>query len=240
MALYQFVSGLSIPISADFTDQGSNDTHTCKVEVTKYEATSTLSSDITDNGADGSCTATLYPTEAAVHYIKVTIKDDDYGEGFDQVMIVVYDPTAGFVTGGGWIPSPWGAYLANPELTGKATFGFVAKYIFKKDKTTPEAAGNTDFVFHAADFNFHSSTYDWLLVNGSGTRAQFKGYGSVNGQSGYGFMLTALDGSPDRFRIKIWDTSTDMIVYDNQLGASDDGIAATALGGGSIIIHVKK
>jgi hypothetical protein len=53
-------------------------------------------------------------------------------------------------------------------------------------------------------------------------------------------MLTALDGSPDRFRIKIWDTSTDMIVYDNQLGASDDGIAATALGGGSIIIHVKK
>ena len=28
--------------------------------------------------------------------------------------------------------------------------------------------------------------------------------GTVNGEAGYGFLLTALDGSPDKFRIKNW------------------------------------
>jgi hypothetical protein len=30
--------------------------------------------------------------------------------------------------------------------------------------------------------------------------------------------LTATDGSPDKFRIKIWRTADDSIVYDNQTG----------------------
>ena len=36
--------------------------------------------------------------------------------------------TDGFVTGGGWIPSPAGAYTADPALTGRGTFGLVAKH----------------------------------------------------------------------------------------------------------------
>lgn len=36
---------------------------------------------------------------------------------------MVYDPTAGFVTGGGWIESPPGAYEANPLAYGTASFG---------------------------------------------------------------------------------------------------------------------
>jgi hypothetical protein len=47
----------------------------------------------------------------------------------DFKYIVVYDPNGGFVTGGGWINSPPGAYPADPVLTGKANFGFVAKYV---------------------------------------------------------------------------------------------------------------
>ncbi|HUG16876.1 MAG TPA: hypothetical protein VMM78_17850, partial [Thermomicrobiales bacterium] len=62
---------------------------------------------------------------------------------------------------------------------------------------------------------------------------------------GYGFMLTAIDGQvnggggTDTFRIKIWDLATGDIVYDNQLGDSDDADATTKLGGGSIVIHKK-
>lgn len=41
--------------------------------------------------------------------------------------VVVFDPTAGFVTGGGWLESPPGAYTADPALTCKATLGFVSK-----------------------------------------------------------------------------------------------------------------
>ena len=52
-----------------------------------------------------------------------------------QAMVVVYDPSAGFVTGGGWIDSPTGAYPAVPALTGNANFGFVSK----KGQSTPMA-----------------------------------------------------------------------------------------------------
>ena len=43
-------------------------------------------------------------------------------------MFVVYDPSGGFVTGGGWINSPASAYVAAPDLAAKASFGFVSKY----------------------------------------------------------------------------------------------------------------
>ena len=44
-------------------------------------------------------------------------------------------------------------------------------------------------------------------------------------------------GGVDKFRIKIWDKSTDTVVYDNMLGASDTADPATEIGGGSIVIH---
>ena len=51
---------------------------------------------------------------------------------------VAYDLDGGFVTGGGLIDSPTGVYKPDPDLTGKATFGFVSKY--KKGANTPTRA----------------------------------------------------------------------------------------------------
>jgi len=88
--------------------------------------------------------------------------------------------------------------------------------------------------------NFHSSTYEWLVV--AGARTQFKGSGTINGAGTYGFLLMAIDGQvaggagTDRFRIKIWDTSSGLIVYDNQMGKDAVGSDATELDG-SIIVH---
>jgi hypothetical protein len=132
--------------------------------------------------------------------------------------------------------SPVGAYTAGPSLTGKANFGFASKY--KKGATVPE--GQTEFQLHFASFNFHSTSYQWLVVSGSGTKAQYKGYGTINGSGNYGFLLTAYDGSPDRFRIKITDGAS--VVYDNKVGASDDIDAADPqeISGGSIVIHKAK
>jgi hypothetical protein len=111
--------------------------------------------------------------------------------------------------------------------TGKATFGFVSKY--KKGASIP--TGTTEFQFKAGGLNFHSSNYEWLVVNQDGTNAQFKGYGTINGAGNYGFMLWAGDGSPDTFRIKIWDATTEEVVYDNGMDQP--------IGGGSIVIHKK-
>jgi len=152
-------------------------------------------------------------------------------------MVVVFDPSAGFVTGGGWITSPAGAYAADATLTGKANFGFVSKY--KKGAAVPE--GQTEFQLHFASFNFQSTSYQWLVVSANGTKAQYKGNGTVNGTGSYGFLLTAYD-EPDKFRIKIWSTTTSAIVYDNRIGSSEDIDAADpqAIAGGSIVIHTPK
>ena len=103
--------------------------------------------------------------------------------------------------------------------------------------------GETQFRFQVGNFDFRSTSYDWLAV--SSWKAQFKGLGAVNGVSGYAFLLTAYDGDEqggdgvDRFRIKIWRVSDNVVVYDNRFGAPDDlsGADPQALSGGSIVIH---
>jgi hypothetical protein len=181
--------------------------------------------------------------EAGVHYICIHSVDTFYNVVGDEdcILLAVYDPTGGFVTGGGWINSPAGAYTPDPGLTGKANFGFVSKY--KRGATTP--TGETEFQFKVAHLNFHSDTYDWLVI--AGKKAMYKGAGTINGVGDYGFMLSAIDGKlaentdADMFRIKIWDRDNgDAVVYDNQMDADENADLTTAIDGGSIVIHVPK
>jgi hypothetical protein len=144
--------------------------------------------------------------------------------------VVVYDPTAGFVTGGGWFNSPAGAYKEDLSLQGQATFGFVSRY--KKGAAVP--TGNTAFEFQAGDLGFRSTSYDWLVVKGS-NQASFKGSGTINGEGKYKFIVWAGDGAPDTFRIRIWDeveeTAEEIDIYDNGVDQ--------AINGGSIVIRTK-
>ena len=195
---------------------------------------------IADETTPGLAQATHAYESPGVYTVLVTITDlQGRVAELAHRYVVIYDPNGGFVTGGGWIQSPLGAYAFNPTLSGKATFGFVSKY--KKGQSVP--TGETQFQFQAAEFRFHSTAYQWLVV--SGAKAQYKGVGQVNGAGDYGFLLTATDGQVsggggiDKFRIKIWDRGTDLVVYDNLMGQSDD-LSTTnpqALGGGSIVIH---
>jgi hypothetical protein len=180
-------------------------------------------------------------TAPGVYSITVSLKDAcNQTASTVYQYVVVYDPNGGFVTGGGWINSPAGAYRPDITLTGKANFGFEAKYL--KGANVP--TGNTEFKFQTGNINFKSVNYQWLVVAGSKT--QFKGTGTINGIGNYGFMLTAVDGdlvntvSPDLFRIKIWDINNNVITYDNQYGSSDDGSLTTPISGGSIVIHTEK
>jgi len=156
-----------------------------------------------------------------------------------SALLAVYDSTAGFVTGSGRIDSPAGAYLYDPVLVGKASFGFVAKY--KKGMTVP--SGDTQFQFNAAQFNFTSTSYDWLIVSGS-NKAQFKGTGSIEGRTEvYSFILTAVDGGlkgTDLFRIKIWNENDSAVIYDNKSGFDNSiDIPGTEILTGNIVIHTK-
>ncbi len=164
--------------------------------------------------------------------------------------VVVYDPNGGFVTGGGWIDSPAGAYTPSDDLTGKAHFKVQAKYKKgKKGKST--LTGSTSLRINGSNLRFTSTSYDWLVIEGD--RARYQGVGTVKGDSElYRFQVTALDAklsegppSQDSIRVKIWREDTDgveFVLYDNGLGvASGTGSdGTTTLGGGQITIHKAK
>jgi PKD repeat protein len=361
-----------INASAHFTDPGWLDTHTAEWDwdvgsVVPVTSTGT----VTQGAGDGSVANDHTYSEAGIYTIQLTVTDDDGGAGTAQYRyVVVYDPNAGFVTGGGWIDSLEGAYrppvydgsyyelgFADPPVTwdeaealasameievcesahlatvtsqeeqdvisglmgpttengwlggfqlpsemsladnwqwitgepfvytnwadgepndtpglppatpgseqyletyqgsglwndapvedkyyyvieyedcylptGKATFGFVSKY----KKGASEPTGSTEFQFHAGNLNFHSSSYEWLVVTGS-DYARFKGVGTINGEGEYKFMLWAGDGDPDTFRIRIWtenELGVETAIYDNDMNQP--------IAGGSIVIHAKK
>jgi len=226
----------STNISFSFTDSAS-DSHKCSFAWDDGTFTSLPS---LASAASGTCSSSHTFSAAGVYTVGVTVADEHGGYATSMFQfVVVYDPNGAFVTGGGWINSPAGAYVGSGSLTGKANFGFVSKY--QKGATVP--TGNTEFQFQAGNFNFHSEVYQWLVV--SGAKAQYKGTGTVNNAGNYGFLLTATDGEVnggggvDKFRIKVWDVATGSIVYDNAPSSSDDINASNqqALGGGSIVIH---
>ena len=92
--------------------------------------------------------------------------------------------------------------------------------------------------------NFHSSSYEWLVI--ANFKAIYKGTGTINGEGNYGFILFAIDEKltpstdVDMFRIKIWDINdNDAVVYDNEIGEAEDADPTTSIAGGSIVIHKK-
>jgi hypothetical protein len=115
----------------------------------------------------------------------------------------------------------------------------VAKYVHGSN--TP--SGETEFEFKAGNLNFKSSSYDLGSLVIAGKKAMYKGSGTINGSGDYAFRVSAIDGNlqggdgTDRFRIKIWNKTTNAVVYDNQVGGGDYDDPTTALGGGSITIH---
>ena len=184
-----------------------------------------------DGNTGTGSTPTHYYTYAEIYDVCLTVNDGTVNSEEVCTIAVIYDPTGGFVTGGGWTYSAAGAYVADPTLEGKANFGFVSKY--KKGASVP--TGNTEFYFKTGDLNFHSSSYDWLVVTGSDF-AKFKGTGTINGEGEYKFMLWAGDKEPDTdtFRIKIWyeENGSEDVVYDNGMDQE--------IGGGNIVVHTKK
>jgi len=237
-----FAVGTPVNFTGTFTDT-AGDTHTGNW---MFDAITQAATIVEPSGSTpGSANTTYTFTQAGVYAVKLTVTDNGSLSGTDttvgadnfDALVVIYDPSAGWVTGGGWINSPAGAYAANPSLTGKANFGFVSKY--QNGNSVP--TGNTEFHFKAGDLKFKSTVYEWMVISG-GKKAQYKGLGTINGAGSYRFMLTAIDGDKpggggqDKFRIRIWSDSGGL-VYDNQMNDPDSNDPTTVLGGGSIQIH---
>jgi hypothetical protein len=231
--------GSTVVAGAPFADAGTGDTHTCLWDWEHGFSVGT----VTETSGSGTTGGEHVYSTPGVYSVSATVTDDDGASGSSTAAqyVVVYDPSAGFATGGGWIWSPEEAYwpvgASEPSpLVGKATFGFVSKYL--KGASAP--TGNTQFQFQAGGIDFKSTSYEWLVI--AGAKAMYKGAGTVDGAGDYGFMLTAWDGQvaggTDKFRMRIWDNdAAGWVVYDNQRGVGDTVEPSTALGGGSIVVH---
>jgi PKD repeat protein len=225
------IVGTEVTVGADFTDPGTLDTHTGTIDWSDGPVSPAT---VSEMDGSGSVSGMHTYTTPGVYPVTATVTDDDGGVAASIFeFVVVFDPDGGFVTGGGSINSAAGAYRWDPLAEGKAGFGFVSKY--KKGATVP--TGNTQFRFKAGDLNFHSSSYEFLVVTMGGTNAQFKGSGTINGGlapngTEFRFMIWARDDSADTFRIRIWwENGGENVVYDNGFNQP--------ISGGSIVIHTK-
>jgi CSLREA domain-containing protein len=205
----------TIMASAVYTDTNADDTLTA---VWDWGDGNTTTQTLPDTSGTASASHTY--TEAGVYTIQLTITDAA-GETAVSTFeyLVIYDPTAGFATGGGWFWSEAGAchHAICDGIDGnKANFGFVVQY--RKNATIPD--GNAQF--QAGVFRFQATDFQYLVINQSGSQATFRGSGSVNGQpapngTAYQFVVWTRDASPDTLRIRIWyeANGSTILIYDN-------------------------
>jgi len=128
--------------------------------------------------------------------------------------LVVYDPSAGSVSGTGWVipggsTSDIGDYLL-PWVDGKtkASFSFKAEYR-SATSTTPSGFFNLSY---GSEFKLRSEGLDWLLIDPS--TAQLQGTATIKGLSGtYVFQAIVQDGAPiggpDRLELRVWPLGAD-------------------------------
>ena len=241
------VAGITIPIdtpisfSGTFTDNWG-DTHVAHWSFDTTAALAVVSESSGSYYSSGTVSGTWSFSAPGVYQVSLTVTDQ-WGhsstastvDGLNAV-VVVFDQDAGFGNGRGRIVSPAGAFPANPQHSGRGDFDFGAKY--HKLETVPR--GTTTFNLAGAGFSFASTSYDWVVARPSG--CLFSGSGTVNGVSGFSFILSAVDGgdigTTDKFRILIKNKATGAVVYDNQMGDSEMTMATQAIDSGDINVRL--
>jgi uncharacterized repeat protein (TIGR01451 family) len=190
-----------------------------------------------------SCFVTFSSATAQVYLIVANYEGSNVHKpsSSESLPVVFYDPNGGFVTGGGYINHEQGTTNpAAPGVVGKDNFGFNAKYP-KNNPTIP--TGETEFQCKVCLINFHSTAYEWLVItrlSSTSVKAQYQGTGTINGASGYGFIVTVIDGGQtDTARIRIWNKTTNVTVYDNEYPKPDNADPTTVTAGGNIVVHDK-
>jgi hypothetical protein len=114
---------MPINFTGTFTDlAGTTHTASWKFASATPPAITTAGTVIEPAGANpGQASVSQTFTTPGVYLVTLTVTNNCDGSasattiGADQfsALVVIYDPGAGFVTGGGWINSPAGAYIAD-------------------------------------------------------------------------------------------------------------------------------
>jgi len=155
------------------------------------------------------------PKLSGIYTLKVSATDDAGNAAIEKANFVVYDPAAGFVTGGGW-------------FNDKVHFTINVKY---SDEN--ELKGHFKLKDKESKFEISSDTFQWLVVDGA-NNAYLKGTYTDDGTL-YTYLLKIVDGvdeeeKPDYITLKVW-SETDPETYIKEY--------ETELEGGNIQVHSK-
>jgi endo-1,4-beta-xylanase len=229
-----FPAGSAVSFAGSFSDN-TGDTHSAEWQFGGTNRPGIV------NESTGAVTGSFAFAAPGIYTVSLRVTDQCGGLGSattidgSPAIVFVFDPIRGMVTGGGQVDTPAGSLPGSPGLSGKATFGFSSSY--NNGALPPKGA--TEFRF--GTMNFHSNSYEFLVV--AGTKAVFRGAGRINGAGNFGFMLTLIDGGAgkgagaDRLRMKIWDRTSGAVVYDNQIGAPDTADPIRPVANGNVVIH---
>jgi hypothetical protein len=230
------VVGTSVSASASFADAGTHDTHTA---VVNWDDGNTTSASVTETSGSGTASGSHTYTTQGVYDVTITITDDDTGSviATATTYLVVYDPGFGHVKVQAQYDSPSGAYtpddITDPDFTGNAKVGMEVHWVNITD-TTP--SGQADLKFDAANLQFNSSGFLWMVVDDPGTTwAIFRGTGTVNGDQGpdgfdYDFLMS-VDETASAVRIQVTVHTTGVVLYDTQPHEPDTAPATTVATG---------
>ena len=179
--------GTAVTLTATADDSTTGDSYIASAEYSLNRGawTPMSASDGSFDSATEGVTAPLNITTPGVYNVCVQATDAAGNTGTTPTCasepLVVYDASAGFVTGGG-------------RDSNNNNFGFVAKY--QSGGSVP--VGSLEYQY--AGGNFHSNSFTYLVVNGD--TATLAGTGTLDGVSGYSFVLNVTD-NPDQFQITI-------------------------------------
>ena len=177
------------------------------------------SPDTTHSAATSPDSATHTYAAAGFYTVTFTVTDSTGLSDTESLMVIVYDPAAGFVTGSG-------------TYAGGGSFSLSAKY----NPSGTALTGTTSFAVPGT--SFVSTSTSWLVV--SGNAATYAGSGKLNGVSGYSYLVSVTDGgspgSKDRVRFQVTD-SGGAVVYDTQPGAPINATPTTIPTSGNVVVH---
>ena len=114
-----FAVGSVQTFAGSFLDADTLDTHTAEWYFEHVVSSSTVSETrpgtVIQSAGGGTVSDDFSFTDAGVYTATLTVTDNNGNETTSaEEIFVVYDPSEGFVTGGGWINSPAGAYPGRP------------------------------------------------------------------------------------------------------------------------------
>jgi hypothetical protein len=191
-----------------------------------------------------SVTCSFDEVPVSTYVVQITIGGGFYA-GYTEEVIVVYDPSLGFTTGGGWFY--W------PGTDERTNFGFNAKY----NKKGKRVQGSLLLIRHLADgslYRVKSNAMSGLAVGESEDPAF--GWASFNGKCTYRepgwpepignhqFIAYVEDhnepgATVDRFWIEVLDQNGDAIGVSSMDRAAEDN--AVIIKGGNIVVpHTNK